>query len=212
MPNWCYTSYVIEGDKKEVKDLYCKLNGLLEMETSLLENGFGNGWLGNVVQTFGGDPKKISCRGCFDNLEIEEDASFLCFNTETAWSDKPEVWDLVLSRYETLKCYFRAEECGVAYYATSDSEGKHFPERYITETSLNGIMLFEDEVEVFKYFEEITSISVSGMEEMEEQARNFNSMDEDKFFYIHQFEIINTNEDETVKSFLSQQPSHKFQN
>ena len=212
MPNWCYTSYVVEGDKKEVKDLFRKLNDLLEMETSLLENDFGNGWLGNVVQTFGGDPKKISCRGDFNNLEIEKEASFLCFNTETAWSDKPEVWDLVLSRYKTLNYYFQAEESGMEYYATNDIEGKHFPELYIAETRKNGIQYFVNIEDVCKCFEEITSIAVSGMEELEEQACNFNSMDEDKFFYIHQFEIINTNEDETVKRFLSQQPSHKLQN
>ena len=46
MPNWCYTFYVIEGDKEEVKALFHKLNGLLEMKTSLLDSDFGKGWLG----------------------------------------------------------------------------------------------------------------------------------------------------------------------
>lgn len=30
MPNWCFTSYVFEGRKEEITDLYKKLQSLLE--------------------------------------------------------------------------------------------------------------------------------------------------------------------------------------
>ena len=41
MPNWCSTSYVVTGDKKEVRDLYEKMKSLEEREKPLVENDFG---------------------------------------------------------------------------------------------------------------------------------------------------------------------------
>ena len=62
MPNWCWTSYVAVGDKKDIRDLYKKMKSLEDSEKSLIENGFGNTWLGNLVTILGGDYHKISCR------------------------------------------------------------------------------------------------------------------------------------------------------
>ena len=69
MPNWCWTSYVAVGDKKDIRDLYKKMKSLEDSEKSLIENGFGNTWLGNLVTILGGDYHKISCRGEFGNLD-----------------------------------------------------------------------------------------------------------------------------------------------
>ena len=55
MPNWCWTSYVAVGDKKDIRDLYKKMKSLEDSEKSLIENGFGNTWLGNLVTILGGD-------------------------------------------------------------------------------------------------------------------------------------------------------------
>ena len=190
MANLCLTYYVIEGEKEEVKDLYQKLNSLLEMKKSLIENGFGKNWLGNIVGLFGGDTKKTPCRGIFENLDVGTNGTLLYFNTETDWVDMPEVFDLVVSKYITLKYYFSTEEGGVAYYATNDVEGKHFPERYIINTSLKGTRLFDNIDEVCNYFEELTSITVSNMEELEEEARKYNSKENGKFFNIYNIEIV----------------------
>ena len=212
MPNWCVTSYVIEGDSKEVQDLFHKLNGLIETEASLKKNDLGACPLSKVVEIFGRKPEKVSCRNELMNLEIDRKGNCLSFITETAWNDSPEVWELVTSRYKSLSYYYQAEESGMEYYVTNDSEGNHFPERFIADTWLYGLRYYNNIDGISKHFEEITSVSVSGIEQLEDKACDFNCNDEDKFFYIHKFEIINTSEDETVKSFLSQQPSHKFQN
>jgi len=208
MANLCIISYVIEGKKKEVQDLFHKLNGLIANEDYLKKTDLGLCPLAKVVEIFGGDPKKIHCRGEINNLEIDKSGSLLYFNTETSRNGLPEVWDLVISQYNTLCYYFRAEECDMDYYVTNDIEGKHFPERYIADTWLYGLRYFEGIEEVCKHFEEITSVSVSGMEELEDKACDFNSNDEGKFFYIHQFEIINIYEYETAKSFFNQQSSY----
>ena len=190
MANICLTYYVIEGEKEEVKDLYKKLNRLLEMEKSLLENGFGKGWLGNIVGLFGGDTKKTPCRGDFSNLDIDANGTLLYLNTETSWVDMPEVFDLVMSKYKTLSYYFRAEECGVAYHATNDVEGKYFSERYVVETSLSCMRIFENVEEICNCFEELTSVTVSNIEELGVEADKFNENDRGDFFCFHEIEVV----------------------
>lgn len=53
MPNWCSTAYVIDGDAKEVKQLYELMKGLEERKTPSVENGFGTTWLGCLVDALG---------------------------------------------------------------------------------------------------------------------------------------------------------------
>ena len=55
MPNWCSTAYVIDGDAKEVKQLYELMKGLEERKTPSVENGFGTTWLGCLVDALGKD-------------------------------------------------------------------------------------------------------------------------------------------------------------
>ena len=73
MPNWCFTSYVVTGEEKEVCDLYEKMLSLEEREESLVENGFGKSWLGNLVTLLGGDWNTIYCRGEWEYIEKDED-------------------------------------------------------------------------------------------------------------------------------------------
>lgn len=35
MPNWCWTSYVAVGDKKDIRDLYKKMKSLEDSENPL---------------------------------------------------------------------------------------------------------------------------------------------------------------------------------
>ena len=49
MPNWCDTSYKCVGDLKEVKSLHKVLKYMEKRKTSILKNGFGKMWLGNLV-------------------------------------------------------------------------------------------------------------------------------------------------------------------
>ena len=53
MPNWCSTAYVIDGDAKEVKQLYELMKGLKERDTPSVENGFGTTRLGCLVNAGG---------------------------------------------------------------------------------------------------------------------------------------------------------------
>lgn len=61
MPNWCSTSYVVTGDKNEVRDLYEKMRSLEEREKPLVKNGFGVTWLGNLVTLLGRSWEEVYC-------------------------------------------------------------------------------------------------------------------------------------------------------
>lgn len=133
MPNWCNTSYVVTGDENEVCDLYEKMRSLEEREESLVENGFGKTWLGNLVTLLGGDWNTVYCRGEWEYIEKDEDGEgnvILRFSVTSAWSDPDDTINFLKRKYPSLAFYFIAEEPGMGYYATNDVEGDFFPERY----------------------------------------------------------------------------------
>ncbi|EOA56476.1 hypothetical protein HMPREF1214_03297 [Bacteroides sp. HPS0048] len=185
MPNWCFTNYMFEGNKEEIKDLYDKLKSLEEMEKPLVENGFGTRWLGCVVSLFGGNWEEINCRGDFMNLELLDDNT-IQLHTETAWGDMPEVWNFVLEKYESVIYYFYAEETGVCYYATNDSEGKYFPERFIVDQSEEGTEYFENETDLFAHIASVTGKSIKDQEEMKTAIELYNSKNEENDIYINE--------------------------
>ena len=53
MPNWSTTDYFVIGSTKEIMDLNKKMEKLENRKKSLVKNGFGNTWLGNLVQYLG---------------------------------------------------------------------------------------------------------------------------------------------------------------
>lgn len=55
MPNWCNCTYKCVGELKEVKSLHKNLKYIDKRKTSILKNGFGKWWLGNLVTKLGGD-------------------------------------------------------------------------------------------------------------------------------------------------------------
>ena len=53
MPNWCFTTYAIEGNAQEVEKLYGIMKELGERKEPSVENGFGTTWLGCLVDALG---------------------------------------------------------------------------------------------------------------------------------------------------------------
>ena len=86
MPNWCSTSYKCVGDLKEVKSLHKILKYIDKRKTTILKNGFGKWWLGNLVHKLGGDWEKYRCRGEITDYFL--DGNVLTINQETAWCEQ----------------------------------------------------------------------------------------------------------------------------
>lgn len=148
MPNWCYTDYVFEGNKKEIKELNRKAEKIK--------------WLSDLVIAYGGNPKEIECRGSIMDVSLYNDNTLHIY-TETAWTDTPEVWELVMKKHKSLSCYYYTEEIGCGIYETNDVEGKYFPDRFIVYTG-EAIML-ETEQDVFACVGKIVEKEINNWDE-----------------------------------------------
>ena len=190
MPNWCFTSYVVTGEEKEVCDLYEKMLSLEEREESLVENGFGKTWLGNLVTLLGGDWNTIYCRGDWSDLTKDDDNGALRFDTETAWCDADETIVFLQEKYPNLEFYFIAEEPGMGYYATNDTAGEYFPQRYTVLPYDSGEEYQYEEGEEQAFFDEITNLTgckVNSFEEVEKAVHEYNEQHEDEEIYVKIF-------------------------
>jgi hypothetical protein len=191
MPNWCFTDYVIDGDSKEVADLHQKLTGLIEREASLVENGFGKNWLGNVAELFGKKWQDIYCRGTFYIHEVMPE--HISLSTETAWADCYELWTFVCSQYKTLRFYFRAEEGGCCYWATNDAKGKYFPERFMLDVNNDAVYYFDTEEEALKAVSEKLRREITSVADAESAIKERNEGNPDDWMSLNKYKVIGTN-------------------
>lgn len=172
MPNWSYTSYVIVGDSKQLNSLYRIMKNLQDMDKSLLENGFGTTWLGNLVHRLGADPSKVYCRGDWSNLEKKKGR--ITFDCEHAWARPYEVEDLIKERYEGLEIYFITEELGMGIFQTNDESGAFFKETVIIDGEDSGMEYYTD-AQALKALAEMTSRAVSSWEDAEDAVTAYNA-------------------------------------
>jgi hypothetical protein len=186
MPNWCFTSYVFEGDRKELKALHKKLLSLNNPSEPENSASFGKLWLGNVVELFGGDSKEIRCRGELSDITLLDD--ILKFDAMTAWAEMNEVWDLVMSKYKSLRYFYSAEEPGDIYYCTNDSEFKYF-HRYLVDQWTGEINYCNTKEEVLSNVSERIGMTLTSWEMMEIELDKYNEANEENHIYIHEFEI-----------------------
>ena len=151
MPNWAYTTYKIKGSEKEVAALHKTIQDLEQREESLLPNGFGKLWLGNLVHALGGDWNDIYCRGHILDYSLEN--GILKINTETAWGEMSDVRHFIQIKYPSLQIFFQTEECGMCIFQTNDATGEYFPERWLLD--------YNDEKEnifIWEYFVDIPAV------------------------------------------------------
>lgn len=192
MPNWCYTDYVIEGEKKEIDALEKMMNELSAMEKPYVENGFGNNWLGCIVEKLGGDWRKIRCRG--DWNELRKENGTLRFNTETAWGSCNGVLNLICEHFPSLSYFFIAEEPGDELYITNDTDGKYFPERYYIDLcTLEGAYdgdYFTEIEDVYKWLNNRFGVNVKSVEDIECLDDKWRSINDDAYVNLHEYTVI----------------------
>jgi hypothetical protein len=186
MPNWCYTSYVIEGDKKELEDLHNRIRSLQNLPEPEQAYSFGKLWLKNVLELFGDIPEGMYYRG--NIVDYPELSDVLRFQTMTAWADMNGVWDSVLSHYESLHYYYSSEEPGCILYYTNDEDGTYF-ERYLVDDWGEGQEYYNTEEEVIAYVSERLGIALTSWESMEKELEKYNDKNEDRCINVHKFEI-----------------------
>lgn len=132
MPNWASVVYVCKADEQQLKDLYDKLETMNHSEKSILENGFGKMWLGNLVHLLGGQWENVECRGEVTDYYYR-DESKLCICFEHAWGDSNNLRDFLKQCYPGMKISFSVEEFGMEIFITNDTE--EFPDKYYLDIS-----------------------------------------------------------------------------
>ena len=161
-------------------------------KTSILSNGFGKMWLGNLVYKLGGNWEELRCRGEITDFSL--DSNVLTINQQTAWCEQEGVRLIIEQTFPSIKVYYMEQESGCEVFCTNDASGEYFPERY-----------FLDSYEDWEYFETIDDAAkfVSRIVGFEVEA-DINSIDkalddyveeheeenEDIFYSFHEFKVV----------------------
>lgn len=193
MPNWCSTDYYVLGSRKEIMDLSKRMERLENRKKSLINNGFGNTWLGNLVNNLGGDWENVYCRGEWMGREWNKEKNTLTFTTETAWQEMKEWRKFIESCYKTIKILYVTEEPGMGIYKTNDLDEIFFKARFVLDYG-EDVEYFETLDQAIVFIEELTGITieektVNGIQGKLDEYVEEND-EEDLFYSFHEFEQV----------------------
>ncbi len=192
MPNWSFSSYVIEGKKSEIDELEELMNRLDSTEKPAVENGFGTNWLGCIVHELGADWNEVRCRGSWSDLKRLDECA-ISMNTETAWAPCNETFDLICQHFPSLRYYYSSEEPNMCEYWTNDVEGKYFPERYYidlcTPKEDYDSEYFKTLDDALRWMQENYSKDIKTKEDFEALCEKWEEESEDAYCYLYEFKI-----------------------
>ena len=189
MPNWCSTTYKCAGEPKDINALYSMLKYIDKRKTTVLKNGFGKWWLGNLVHLLGFDWEKYYCRGEITDYDI--DGNVITIWQETAWGEQEGVREAIETAYPSIKVYYIAEEPGCGVFCTNDSNREYFSERYFLD-SYEDTDYFGTIEEVADKVSEIVGYEVKPcLNEAQDALDRYveEHEDEDLFYSLNEFEV-----------------------
>ena len=192
MPNWCDTTYKCVGDPKEVRALHKILKYIDRRKTTIVRNGFGKWWLGNLVTKLGGKWEDYCCRGEITGYSFDGDV--LEITQYTAWCEQEGVRRIIQEKFPSIKVYYREEEPGCEVYYTNDTTGSYFPEAYFLD-SYDEQQYFETIEEAAERVTEIVGCTVEAtvnaiQEALEKYVEQKESEGEEVFYSLHEFQVI----------------------
>lgn len=153
MPNWCDTTYICDGSKRQLTQLYNNIRDCREGKYNLIKNDFGNLWLGNLLIALGcKDPNNKRARGDIVDCWWVNDT--LVIHMETAWCEQEDVRKYIEIKYPKIKVYYQDIEEGCEYYFSNDVNHKYFSE-YAFIQSDDGSYVVYSETELKKKMKEL---------------------------------------------------------
>lgn len=187
MPNWASITYKCVGDPKEIRQLHGVLKYIEKRKTTIVPNGFGKWWLGNLVTKLGGNWENYSCRGDIVDYS-QEDKNTLFIWQNTAWGEQEGVRRIIEEKLPSIKVYFLEEEPGCKQFTTNSYE--HFPEKYFID-SYDEPMYFDNLTDAARYVSEIVGHDVKASEMAIAQAIDDfleeHKDDDDTWYSFHTF-------------------------
>ena len=192
MPNLCDTTYKCVGDPKEVRALHKILKYIDRRKTTIVRNGFGKWWLGNLVTKLGGKWEDYRCRG--EIIDYSFDGDILVISQYTAWCEQEGVRRIIQEKFPSIKVYYREEEPGCEVYYTNDITGDYFPETYFLD-SYDEQLYFETIEEAAECVSGIVSCTVEAtidaiQEALEKYVEQKENEGEEVFYSLHEFQVI----------------------
>ena len=189
MPNWCTTTYKCVGEQKDIQSLHKTLEQLQAMKKPFVKNGFGNMWLGCVVNILGGKWEDVRCRGEIIDFSMDGE-DVLVISQSTAWCEQEEFRYFLEQHYQGMKIFYQEEEPGNDVYYTNDETGDYFPEQYILD-SYDGCEYFNSLHDIAAKVKEITQVDVRTEEDIEAVLNDYQEKMEEEgkevFFSLHKF-------------------------
>ena len=191
MPNWCITDYKCVGDPKEVRALHKVLKYIDRRKTTIVRNGFGKWWLGNLVTKLGGKWEDYRCRG--EIIDYSLDGEILVITQWTAWFEQEGVRKIIEEKFPSIKVYYREEEPGCGVYDTNDTTGCYFPERFFLDNT-DEPLYFETIEETSDHVSDLVGYKVAAtVDDIQEALDKYVKQQEnpnDVFYCLHEFEVI----------------------
>lgn len=191
MPNWASVTYKCVGSPKEVGQLHSALKEIEQCKTTLIKNGFGKWWLGNLVVKLGGDWEKYRCRGEITDFDLDAD-DCLTIWMETAWCEQEGVREIIEQTFRSITVFYIEEEPGCGVYCTNDRSRAFFTDRYFLDSSedTDYFSSIESAAErVAEIVGHVVDLSVEAMQKaLNEYVERQNKPN--LFYCLHEFEIV----------------------
>lgn len=188
MANWATTSYRIEGNQKDLQEVFDLCEAFDSGERPPMKQDAAKDWEGNIISALGMETRVGYLRGFIQSYELTD--GLLSIEAEEAWGTT-EFRHFLQCHYPGMKVYFIIEEDGNAVYATNDTDGKYFAFRFIVDSCVDG----EDDYEEFKSEEEALAYAANRLQRDEvtlEEIELWNEEHEcgDDYICIHEFELV----------------------
>ena len=166
--------------------LHDALKYIDKRKTTIVPNGFGKWWLGNLVTRLGGNWEDYPCRGDITSYSLENETTLMIWQN-TAWGEQEGVRRIIEEKLPSVKVYYQVEEPGCELYVTNSFT--HFPERYLLD-SYNEPLYFETIDEAAKCVSDIVGHPIEPSVEAIDQALDDYLQvhkDDDTWYSFHEF-------------------------
>lgn len=191
MANWASTSYRIEGSKSDLERVFGVIDDFIKGRVASTREDATADWEGNIVKALGAMDEEIDnnyLRGFIQDYELDGDT--IRIEAEEAWG-ATDFRHVLGKLMPDLTIYYIVEEAGCEVFATNDTDGKYYPERYLVDA-------YVKDVDYYEYFETEKQMKsfVSSLLEKEDfteediEAWNEEHEDDDSYINVHEFKYV----------------------